>query len=206
MSSAAFAAVGAVIGGLVTALSALVISYIQRTGAQRDAHLRRASENHLAEYERIFVSCRSTIDALNDYVIVERNSQRRDDPFLFQLLDILKANSYGYCVAVDWRHNAAMAYLDLALENKCLHLRDLLLEWLSVSRIKTGEVISVRFGDTERLISAREAMALQAGDYHELIIESRPVVIAGPGDGKLISDIRIAASAVIGELRAVMAY
>jgi hypothetical protein len=206
VSGAAFAAIGAVAGGVVTALSALVISYYQRTSAQRDTHLRRASENHLSEYEGIFVTCRSTIDALNDYAAVEGKVQRRDDPFLFQLLDILKDNSYKYCVAVDWRHNSAMGYLELALEEKCLHLRDLLLTWLSVSRITTGEIVSIRQNGQTHLISASEALSLAAGDYHELKVESRQVVAAGPDDSRLISDIRVAAAAVIKELRAVMAY
>jgi hypothetical protein len=206
MSGAAFAALGAVAGGILTALSALAVSYYQRASAQRDAHLRRASENHLAEYEEIFVTCRSTIDALNDYARIGSLARRRDDPFLFQLLDILKDNAYRYCVAVDWRHNSAMGYLELALEEKCLHLRDLLLAWLSVSRITTGQIISIQLNEEAHYISAKEVLALTAGDYRELNIESRRVVIASPRDGKLISEIRAAATAVIRELRAVMAY
>jgi hypothetical protein len=206
MNGAAFAAVGAVAGGLVTALSALAISYYQHASAQRDAHLRRAAEHHLSEYEGIFVTCRSALDALNNYAKVESMARRRDDPFLFQLLEIVKDNAYKYCIAVDWEHNSAMGYLELALEEKCLHLRDLLLAWLSVSRITTGEIMSIRSNDQVRLVSVDEVISLAAGDYHELKIESRQIVRPAPGDSRLISDIRGAAIAVIKELRAVMAY
>jgi hypothetical protein len=206
MSGAAFAAIGAISGGLVTALSALMLSYYQRTSAQRDAHLRRAFESHFVEYERIFVTCRSALDALNDYVAVESKTMQRDDPFLFQLLDILKDHAYKYCLAVDWRHNPAMAYLELPLEHKCLRLRDLFLQWLSISRITAGDVISFRYKDEMRTVSASDARMLKAGDYQELIIERRPVVVHGENDSRIILEIRSAATSVIKELRAVMAY
>jgi hypothetical protein len=206
VSGAAFAAIGAISGGLVTALSALALSYYQRTSAQRDAHLRRAFESHFTEYEKIFVTCRSTLDALNDYIAVEGKSVRRDDPFLFQLLDILKDNAYKYCLAVDWRHNPAMAYLELSLEEKCLRLRDLLLQWLSVPRITAGNVITIRHDGGVRSLSADEVRILVAGDYQELMIERRPIVVRGESDSEIISSIRAAATSVIKELRAVMAY
>lgn len=206
MSGAAFAAIGAISGGFVTALSALALSYYQRTSAQRDAHLRRAFESHFAEYEVIFATCRSTLDALNDYVAVESKAARRDDPFLFQLLDILKDNAYKYCLAVDWRHNPAMAYLELSLEEKCLRLRDLLLQWLSVPRITTGDIFSIRRDGRTCALSATDVRLLRVGDYQELIIERSPVVARAANDGRVISDIRASATLVIKELRAVMAY
>jgi hypothetical protein len=206
MSGAAFAAIGAISGGLVTAVSALALFYFQRASAQRDAHLLRAFEKHLDEYEQIFKTCRSTLDALNDYVAVESKAAERDDPFLFQMLDILKDAAYKYCIAVDWKHNPSMGYLDLALEEKCLRLRDLLIQWLSVSRVTTGDVISIRRDDEVRSVSAAAVRLLTACDYQELIIERRLLVINGTNDGKLISDIRTSATLVIKELRAVMAY
>lgn len=206
MSNAAFAIIGAIGGGLITALSALAITYYQRTSAQRDAHLQRAFERHFSKYEEIFVTCRSTVDALNDYLSVEAKAVRRDDPFLFQLLDILKDNAYKYCVAVDWRHNPAMGYLELALEEKCLCMRDLLLAWLSVSRIATGDIVSVRRGDEIFLISARDVHQLAAADYRELIVERHPIVTPGSNDRRLAANIQSSANSVIKELRAVMAY
>jgi hypothetical protein len=206
MSGAAFAAIGAISGGLVTALSALALSYLQRTNAQRDAHLFRAFEQHFAEYENIFVTCRSALDALNDYVAVERKATEKDDPFLFQMLDVLKDNAYKYCVAVDWKHNPAMGYLELALEQKCLHLRDLLLAWLSVPRITTGDIIRIRRDGKTSVGSASEVRNLEVADYQELIIERRRIVVRGANDDKTISDIRASATSVIKELRAVMAY
>jgi hypothetical protein len=206
MSGAAFAALGAISGGLVTAISALALFYFQRTSAQRDAHLLRAFEQHFAEYEQIFVTCRSTLDALNDYVVVESKAMERDDPFLFQMLDILKECAYKYCVAVDWKHNPAMAYLELSLEQKCLNLRDLLLRWLSISRITTGDVISIRRGGVRFTASVGDVRTLEVGDYQELIIERRLIVVRGTNDDKIISDIRISATSVISALKAVMAY
>lgn len=206
MSGAAFAAIGAIAGGLLTALSALALSYYQRASAQRDAHLLRAFEKHFSEYEEIFVTCRSTVDALNDYLSVEAKVVRRDDPFLFQLLDILKDSAYKYCIAVDWRHNPAMGYLELALEEKCLQMRDLLLVWLSVPRIGAGDIVQVRRGDKISLVSANDVHLLSTPDYGELIVERRPIVTSGPNDRKLASDIRASAATVIKELRAVMAY
>jgi hypothetical protein len=173
---------------------------------QRDAHLLRAFEKHFSEYEEIFVACRSTVDALNDYLSVEAKAKRRDDPFLFQLLDILKGSAYRYCVAVDWRHNPAMGYLDLALEEKCLRMRDVLLAWLSVSRITAGDIVSVRRGDRTSVVTAEEVNALPFSDYRELIIERRQIVVRGSNDDQLASNIRASAASVIKELRAVMAY
>jgi hypothetical protein len=206
LNGAAFAVIGAISGGLLTALSALALSYYQRSNAQRDAHLLRAFEKHFSEYEGIFVTCRSTIDALNDYLTVKAKAKRGDDPFLFQLLDILKNSAYEYCIAVDWRHNRAMAYLDLALEEKCLHMRDLLLAWLSVSRITTGDIVSIRRGEEISFVPVSKALLLSPPDYRELIVESLPIVVAGPNDSKLASDIRASATSIIKELRAVMAY
>jgi len=45
---------------------------------------------------------------------------------------------------VRWRHNPGMAYLDIGLEGKCLRMRDLLLTWLSRSRLSHGDVATVR--------------------------------------------------------------
>jgi hypothetical protein len=206
MNSAAFAAIGAIGGAIVAGLSALAISLYQRSSARRDAHLRRAFEKHLSAYEKIFVTCRSTTDALRDYLTVESKVTRRDDSFLFQLLDILKDSAYSYCVAVDWRHNPAMGYLELALEEKCLHLRDLLLDWLSITRITTGDIITLRRDGRETLITPSELFELQPANYGELIIERRPIVISDPRDTKLAADIQLAAHSVIKDLREVMAY
>jgi hypothetical protein len=206
MSNAAFAAIGAIGGAIITGLSALAISLYQKSSAQHDAHLRRAFERHLTAYERIFVTCRSTVDALTDYMTVESKVARRDDPFLFQLLDILKDNAYSYCVAVDWRHNPAMGYLELALEEKCLHLRDLLLEWLSITRITAGDIITLRRDGRLTLVTPDELSELQPADYGELIIERHSIVLSDPRDNKLAADIQLSVNSVIKDLREVMAY
>lgn len=205
MTAATFAAIGALSGGLVTAVSALALSYYQRTATQRDAHLLRAFEKHFSEYESIFVTCRSALDALNNFVLVQSKAMTEDDTFLFQQLDILKDSSYKYCIAVDWKHNPAMAYLELALEEKCLLLRDLLLEWLSVPRITTGDIISIRINGAVTRVSTQDHRLL-AGKYEELIVERRKLVRPDKDDRKRISEIRTASESVIKELRAVMAY
>jgi hypothetical protein len=99
-----------------------------------------------------------------------------------------------------------MAYLELGLEEKCLRLRDLLLEWLSVSRVTFGDSASVRQGDVVRPVSVDEARNLPLGSYAEFVLERRQIVVRGPADPKLITDIRAQARTVIKELKAVMAY
>lgn len=206
MSNAAFAAIGAISGGLVTALSALGITFFQRRSSLRDSHLLRAFERHFGEYEVIFASCRSVLDAVNDYAVIEASVQDRSDPFLFQLLDILRDSAYKYCLAVDWKHNAGMAYLELGLEEKCLGLRDLLLEWLSVSRVTYGDSASIRHKGNVRAVSMEEARNLGYGGYTELILERRQIVVRGASDPKLIAEIRAKARTVVKEMKAVMAY
>lgn len=206
MSGAEFAVLGAIGGGVITAMSAAVISYHQRAGALRDSHLLRAFEKHLEAYERIFVTCRSMLDALNDYVVVEKRVSDRSDPFLSQLLDILHDCSYQYCIAVDWKHNPGMAYLDMRLEERCLRLRDLLLLWLSVPRRSYGDIAAVRRNDRTVVVSSQDAHRLDIGDYQELIVERRLIVSSAPGDTRLVADIREAATSVIKELKAVIAY
>ena len=206
MSGAEIAVFGAIGGGSITALSAIAISYYQRVSALRDAHRLRAFERHLTNYEHVFVTGRSTLDALNDYVAVEKRVSNRSDPFLSQLLDILRVSAYQYCVAVDWRHNPGMVYLDIKLEEACLHLRDLLLQWLSGSRILYGDVASIRRNGEVVTISIQEAHLLDVGDYQELIVERQIIVSNMPGDAKLIANIHQAATAVIKELKDVMAY
>ena len=111
--------------------------------------------------------------------------------------EILRDCAYQYCVAVDWRHNRGMAYLDLKLEEKCLHLRDLLLLWLSGPRLSYGDVASIRRNGQFTVTSAQEIRRLAVCDYEELRIERQVMVVRNPGDYKLISDIRKNASSVI---------
>lgn len=140
MAAAELALLGGILGTLITALSAASIAYFQRRTAIQEEHRLRAFDRHLSAYEQIFTACRSVLDALNDYAAVDGNAADRADPFLRQVLDILRSSAYQYCAAVDWRRSPGMAYLDLPLEKKCLRLRDLLLEWLSRSRLSYGDV------------------------------------------------------------------
>jgi len=206
MAAAELALLGGIFGALITALSAAAIAYYQRRSSLREEHRLRAFERHLAAYERMFAACRSTQDALNDYVSVDRNAADRSDPFLRQVLDILRTCAYQYCTAVDWRHNPGMAYLDIALEEKCLHMRDLLLLWLSRSRISHGDIATVRRNGIVSSISAEEIRRLNACDYQELRIERKVVVLRHDGDPKLISDIHQVASIIIKDLKAVMSH
>jgi hypothetical protein len=206
VTGASTAILGAIAGALITGLSAVVISYYQRASARRDEHRLRAFDRHLAAYERIFVTCRSTLDAFSDYMLVDKKVSDRSDPFLRQLLEILRDCAYQYCVAVDWRHNPGMAYLDLKLEEKCLHLRDLLLLWLSGPRLSYGDIASVRRNGQFTVRSAQEIRRLAACDYEELRIERQVMVVHNPADYKLISDIRKNASSVIQDLKDVMSH
>ena len=172
----------------------------------REAHRVHAFERHLEAYERIFVTVRSVLDALNDYELISARVANSPDSVLEQLLDILNNCAYQYCTAVDWRYNASMAYLDLRLEERCLKLRDLLLRWLSGQRLATGDILSVYRNDEAEEISARRARALRIGDYQELSIEKITTVTDAPGDARLKRNIRRTATSVIKHLKDVMAY
>jgi hypothetical protein len=206
VAAAEFAVLGGIIGALVTALSAAAIAYYQSRSTLREGHRIRAFERHLTAYERMFAACRSAQDALSDYAMVERNSADRSDPFLRQVLDILRTCAYQYCASVDWRHNPGMAYLDIALEEKCLHMRDLLLLWLSRSRLSYGDVATIRRDGLVSRISELEIRRMRSCDYQELQIERKVLVLRHDGDAKLISDIHEAASMIIKDLKAVMSY
>jgi len=206
MAAAEFALLGGILGALVTAVSAAAIAYYQRRSAMREEHRIRAFERHLTAYERMFAACRSAQDALNDYVLVERNADDRSDPFLRQVLDILRTCAYQYCTSVDWRHNPGMAYLDIALEEKCLHMRDLLLLWLSRPRISYGDVATVRRDGMVSGISEQEIRRIRTCDYQELRIERKILVLSHDGDPKLISDIQGIASTIVKDLKAVMSH
>ena len=160
----------------------------------------------MADYESIFLTTRSVLDSLNDYIAVNRRVTDRSDPFVQQLLEILGDCAYEYCTAVDWRHNPAMAYLDLDLEGRCLHLRDLLLSWLSKERLSYGDIVSIRLGDESKVISLKQVKKLGVGSYHELTIERQIVALDLRGDAKLASDIRSAGTRVIKGLKDVMTH
>jgi hypothetical protein len=206
VSNASYAVVGAVGGGLVSALTALVVALFQRRATVRDSHLQRAFERHYRHYEAIFTSCRTVLDSVDDYAVIEGGVEDRSDPFLFQLLDIVRDSAYKYCLAVDWKHNPGMAYLEMGLEEKCLRLRDLLLEWMSVSRVTYGDLASIRRAGETLPIPLAEVRNLAVGSYTELILERRQVVLRDANDPRLIADIRAQARTVIKELKAVMAY
>lgn len=206
MAAAQLALLGGILGALITALAAGFIAYYQRRSALREEHRIRAFERHLAAYERMFAACRSAQDALNDYVAVERRAADRSDPFLRQVLDILRTCAYQYCTAVDWRHNPGMAYVDIALEEKCLRMRDLLLLWLSTPRLSHADIATVRRNGVVSSLSPEEIRRLNVCDYQELRIERRVAVLARDGDPKLISDIHGVASMIIKDLKAVMSH
>jgi hypothetical protein len=206
MDGALLAILAGIAGALITASATVAIAYYQRASAARDAHRARAFERHLKDYEQIFLTTRSVLDSLNDYVAVDRRVSNRADPFLRQLLEIVRDRAYEYCTAVDWRHNPAMAYLDLELEGKCLHLRDLLLSWLSKERLTYGDIICKRTGDELEIISREQVKDLQIGSYRELRVERQIIAIDAPGDIKLISRIKSSGTKVIRDLKDVMAH
>lgn len=206
MSSAVLAVLAVIAGGLITGSTTAAIAYYQRASTARDAHRARAFERHLKDYERIFLTTRSVLDTLNDYVAVDRRATNRADPFLQLLLEILRDRAYEYCTAVDWRHNPAMAYLDMELEQKCLHLRDLLLSWLSKDRLIHGDIISIRQGDELEIMSRRRTRKLRVDNYRELKVERQVIAIDAPGDARLISGIKSSGTHVIKALKDVMAH
>jgi hypothetical protein len=202
----ASAALGAAIGAVATAVGSFVIFLIRRRTALHNDHLRRAFEQHLHHYEHVFVSARTVQDSLRNYVTVSSRVSQRSDPFLFQLLATVADAAQQYCRAVSWTHNPGMAYLDLGLEEQCLRARDLLLDWLATQRIHFGMMALVRRNGEVRPISLDRVTSLRAGDYEELQIESRRLVTPAPGDHRRVVRIDSAISAVIKQLKAVMAY
>jgi hypothetical protein len=206
MSAAVFAALGAAGGVLATAVASIVISFSQRRSALRIEHRSRAFERHLPKYERIFVTARSAQDALRDYVAIEKRVADRSDPFLLPLLANVEDWAHQFCHAVNWHHNSSMVYLDIKLEEKCLQARGLLLLWLSRQRVAYGDVAFLRNDGALSAVSLRDIRSLRPGDYQELRLERRIVVISDPGDHALSSKIDRALSSVIVELKAVMAY
>jgi hypothetical protein len=75
-------------------------------------------------------------------VLISNRAEDRSDPFLYQLLAIATDSAQEYCVAVTWKHNPGMLYLDITLEERCLRVRGLLLKWLAIRRVHWGEVAS----------------------------------------------------------------
>ncbi|WP_134124195.1 hypothetical protein [Kribbella kalugense] len=200
------AAVSAIGGATVAASATVIVALYQRLSQLRSEHQLRAFEQHLADYERIFVTARSVQDALHDYIAIESKVVDRSDPFLRQILSILSTAAHDFNTAVDWRHNPAMVYLDVRSENLCLHARTLLISWLSVQRISTGDVAFVRRGNDVRRILASEVRGLTVGAYDELIVESRRTVESHPSDRRLGAQIDKALTRVILDLKKILAY
>jgi hypothetical protein len=209
MSGSAIA-IGAVGGALITAVCSLIIFTIQRRTTLRNEHLHRAFEKHLEHYEQIFVSARTAQDSLRDYRAVGVKIEDRSDPFLYQLLAIASDAAQAYCVSVTWTHNPGMLYLDINLEEQCLSARALLLNWLAVRRVVSGDVAFVgSHGDNEPIAYNRVPLdtvrRLRKASYQELRIETRRLVLP-ERDARQLDEIDKVLTAVIGELKKVMAY
>jgi hypothetical protein len=206
MSGPAFVAFGAVGGAFITAVASVVVFLVQRRSLLRNEHLLRAFEKHLSDYEHVFVSARTVQDSFRNLRAISGRVATRSDPFLFQLLEITASSAHQFCVAVSWNHNPGMAYLDLDVENRCLRARDLLLEWLSNQRIHSGDICTIRRGGSFEPISASRVRTLKAGDYQELRVETHLMVLEAPGDTVRYHQIDRAMSAVIRQLKDVMAF
>jgi hypothetical protein len=196
----------AVGGVILTATSQVVIFVMGRRSTVHNDHLRRAFEKHLDQYESVFASARTVQDALSNYRVLSDRIDDRSDPFLHQLLEIAAEAARRYCVAVSWNHNPGMAYLALDLEQECLHVRDLLIGWLSVRRVRSGDVASIRNRGRTEAIPLGRVRSLQLGDYEELRLEQRQLVIADSNDNHRLREIDSALRSVIKELKTVMAY
>jgi len=122
------------------------------------------------------------------------------------LVEILKDACYRYCIAVDWRHNSAMAYLNLRLEKQCLIARNLLLDWLSRSRFTDGTLVYIVRGGTAMRIDSSRVRKLPVGSYDELRVETRTIVTAHPKDRRQAKKINRSLGKVVAELKEVMAY
>jgi hypothetical protein len=208
VSPAGIAALGAVGGALVTAAASVLVFLVRHRTELRNEHLRRAFEKHLERYEAVFVSARTAQDALRNYRTVSDRVEDRSDPFLHQLLVIATDAAHAYAAAVTWTHNPGMLYLELKLEEKCLQARDLMSSWLAVRRVHSGDVASIVVLGQEEPVPVRLAsvLTLKPGDYRELRLETRRLVLRRRDDAKRLAEIDRALSTVIVELKAVMAY
>lgn len=195
------------VGGVVLTATSQVIMFVAgRRATRHNDHLLRAFERHLHQYETVFASARTVQDALNDYRKLSDRVHDRSDPFLVQLLDIAAEASRRYCVAVSWNHNPGMAYLTPDLEMKCLRAQKLLVSWLSVRRVRSGHVASIRRHGDIVTIPLGNVASLKAGDYEELRLEKRQLVIAGNNDAHLLREIDRTLTSVVKELKDVMSY
>lgn len=201
-----YAAFGVVGGALATAIASFSVAMYQNRSQLHREHRQRAFEQHLRHYESIFATARSTQQALRDLEAVRQRAVDAADPFMKQLLSIAADRADAYCVAVDWQHNPGMAYLDLKLEGQCLRARELLLDWLSVPRVTTGDIAHVRRNGAFAPLSLRGVRTMRRADYSELRIERRPVVLFDAADERRLEVIDRALTKVIKELKGVIAY
>ncbi len=206
MSSSDVALLGAIGGALITAAGSAIIFLIRDRSQQHNEHLRRAFEKHLDRYEAVFVSARTAQDSLRNYRTISGRVEDRSDPFLFQLLIIATDAANAYSASVTWSHNPGMLYLDLKLEERCLRARDLMAQWLAVRRVHLGDVASIKVHDTLVPVPLARIAALRPGDYRELRLETRRVVLREREDETRLAEIDRALSSVIAELKAVVAY
>ena len=77
---------------------------------------------------------------------------------------------------------------------------------LDVIKFSHGDVLSVRRNGTMTGISADELRQLSMGDYQELRIERKIVVVPDAGDEWRIPAINRAAAEIIRDLKAVLAH
>lgn len=202
----AYVVIGAIAGALIAAVGSAALVYYQRRSDQLNEHRRRAFENHLPHYESIFASARSVQEALHNYLTIGQRQPVGHNTFLEMLVEILKDACYRYCVAVDWRHNSAMAYLNLKLEKRCLAARKLLLDWLSRPRLIDGTIVYILKGGTGTRIDPSRLHKVPLGAYDELRIETRTIVSPHPKDRRQAKRIDKALGKVIAELKEVMSY
>ncbi|WP_203727542.1 hypothetical protein [Paractinoplanes durhamensis] len=206
MGPAVFAVLGAAGGASITATCSMIIFLVEQRKKRQNDHMKRALEGHLDRYERVFVSARTAQDALRNYRAISGKVTDRSDPFLFQLLIIAEISCHDYCVAVTWSHNPGMLYLSIELENECLKARNLIHKWLAVRRLHAGDVAFVKRADEVEAIPLAAVAKLGAGDYRELRIETRRLVLEEDGEAKHFAQIDRSLSKVIVELKKVMSY
>jgi hypothetical protein len=205
VNPAAFAALGATGGAFITATCSMLVFWVGQRKTLQNDHMQRAFEGHLERYERVFVSARTAQDALRNYQAISGKVTDRSDPFLFQLLTIAEIACHDYCVAVTWSHNPGMLYLSVQLEGECLKARNLLLKWLAVRRLHAGEVAFVKKADAIKPIPVQAVTKLR-GDYRELRIETKRLVLKENDEEKRLQRIDRSLSKVILELKKVMSY
>jgi hypothetical protein len=172
MNSSAGTILIAVVSAVSVAVASVLIVLYQTERAARIDRRRRAFEQHLAQYEKVYVAARSAEEALNDYMRIASRTNGTSDQFAIELMRIVRDSFYEYWRAVDWRYHPGMAHLDKAIEDRALRVAALMQRWLADHRLQYENVVYIRTPNGQkRRASRKELRWSDATTFSEILIE-----------------------------------